>query len=534
MPRYPWAADLLSELTAPPSTEGTRLGDPAPDLPEEWLRALWPGVFTAALAPYHREFWAWLWACDPSTSRSGVFVWPRGFSKTSNARRAPIRLVTRGFGYGLYVQATQKMADDAVQNIGLMLQAPRLTRHYPDLGTVKRGKHGESKGWRRNRVWTDGGLIVDAAGLDTAVRGLNLEDRRPDFIIFDDIDGRHDTLKTTEKKLEVIRDSILPAGAPNATVMVLQNIITPHGVVTRLADANPDYPADFLMDRYVSGPHPAVIGLEYEQRGVNEHGRPLYVITAGTSTWPEARPIRPTLEAELNQFGPSSFIREKQNEVSEQTGSMYAEFDLRAIDPPALSEFEDVVVVCDPAVTSTDQSDANGIRVGGRLPIGLIVGLYSWEGRDTVDGMLTRALLKAVEYGASTVVLETNQGGDTWITAYDATWRKLTESGQIPPSTRKPRLAQVKASTATGGKRERWQVALGARERGEFVEARGTHDALFSALRRLPEHKPYDLADADAWLERFLSRRPQKSGITIPGAPWQEANRAAVRIPGRG
>ncbi|MDV6376236.1 hypothetical protein [Deinococcus arenicola] len=445
--------------------------------------------------------------------------------------------MTRGFKYGLYVQATQDMANDAIQNIGLMLQSPRVTHHYPGLGNVKKGKHGESKGWRRDRVWSDD-LVMDGAGLDTATRGLNLDDQRPDFIIFDDIDGRHDSLKTTQKKLETIKDSILPAGAPNATVMVLQNLITPHGVVTRLADANPDYPADFLMDRFVSGPHPAIIGLEYEQRGMNEHGRPLYAITAGVSTWPEARPIRPTLEAELNQFSPSSFIREKQNEISSMEGTLYAAFALKAVPRPDLELLEDIVVVCDPAVTSTDNSDSNGVRVGGRfmsrpadhspmprpsptpdgIPWGAVIGLYAWEGRDTVDGMLTRALVKAVEYGASRVVLETNQGGDTWITAYNATWRELVESADHPsitPDTPKPRMEQMKASVATGGKRERWQVALSARERGDFLEAEGTHEVIFSALRRLPEVKPYDIADADYWLYAALSGQAPRQATTL-------------------
>ena len=89
----------------------------------------------------------------------------------------------------------------------------------------------------------------------------------------------------------------------------------------------------------------------------------------------------------------------------------------------------------------------------------------------------------------------------------------------VPASVPKPRLVQVKASTATGGKRERWQVALSARERGEFVEAKGTHLSLFASLKRLPEYKPYDLADADAWLREVLNkpkreRREDTSTVT--------------------
>ena len=512
------------EAQTPPSTDRP-LGDgrPAPTEYLPWLQALFPRTYTQPLAEFHHEFWQRIWAMSPERSATEFYIWPRGFSKTTNAERAVIALAAHGFKYVLYVKETQDQADDAVANIAAVLESPEVERYYPLLSQRQVGKFGNSKGWRRDRVRTASGVVVDAAGLDVSIRGLLLEGSRPDVIILDDLDGKHDTLRTTEKKIKTITSDIIPAGAPNRVVIGLQNIINPHGIFTRLADLAPEHPADFLMDRFVSGPWPAVRGLEYEQAGRNEHGRPVYRFTAGTSTWPEARPL-PMLEAELNQMGPTQFVEEKQNEVGTLIGELYKGFvlDSLLIDAPPLEAFEDVMVVCDPAVTATDDSDSNGIRVGGRLPDGRVVGLYSWEGRDTVDGMLTRALLKAVEYRASRVALETNQGGDTWVTAYDATWRRLVDApeySQVSMDTPKPRLEQVKASSATGGKRERWQVTLGARERGEFIEARGTHGVLFAALRRLPEHKPYDIADADSWLERLLSRRqPATTPIRAPAA----------------
>lgn len=549
-PRHRRAYKILESLEAqtPPSTDRPLgAGLPAPAEPLPWLQTLFPHTYTQPLAEFHTEFWERIWAMRPERSATEFYIWPRGFSKTTNAERAVIRLAVAGFRYILYVKETQDQADDAVQNIGAVLESPEVERYYPLLSQRSVNKFGNSKGWRRDRMRTASGVVVDAAGLDVSIRGLLLEGSRPDVIILDDLDAKEDTLRTTEKKIRTITSSIIPAGAPNRVVIGLQNIINPHGIFTRLADLCPEHPADFLMDRFVSGPWPAVEGLEYAQAGMNEHGRPIYRITAGRSTWPQARPL-PMLEAELNQMGPTQFIEEKQNEVGALEGDLYAGFDLNAtlVDAPPLEFFEDIAVVCDPAVTATDASDSNGIRVGGRIgavdttpgtarhpadPLsewhdprlqpGRIVGLYSWEGRDTVDGMLTRALLKAVEYRASRVALETNQGGDTWVTAYDATWRKLLEEGQVPADARKPRLEQVKASSATGGKRERWQVTLGARERGEFVEARGTHLVLFSALKRLPEHTPYDIADADSWLERLLEAHrpsgPVRLGVNLGG-----------------
>lgn len=525
-PKQRRALKLLESLEAqtPPSIERPLgNGQPAPEHYLDWLRTLFPRTYTRPLADFHHEFWQRIWQMQPDVSATEFYVWPRGFSKTTNIERAVIALAARGFRYILYVKETQDQAEDSVRNIGAVLGTPEVAAYYPLLADRAVNRFGASKGWRRDRLSTASGVIVDAAGLDTSIRGLLNEGSRPDVIILDDLDGKHDTLRTTQRKITTLVSDIIPAGAPTRAVIGVQNIINPHGIFTRLADLSPEHPADFLMDRFVSGPYPAVYGLEYEQRGLNEHGRPVYRITAGRSSWEGARPL-PMLEAEMNQMGPTAFIEEKQNEVGALVGELYKGFDLPGllIDAPPLDDFEDLIVVCDPAVTANDDSDSNGIRVGGRLPGGVVVGLYSWEGRDTVDGMLTRALLKATEYRASRVALETNQGGDTWVTAYNATWRRLVESDEHPDittQTPKPRLEQVKASTATGGKRERWQVTLGARERGEFVEARGTHGVLFAALGRLPEHKPYDIADADSWLERLLSRRHTGTGtIRSPAA----------------
>lgn len=491
-----------------------------PTEPLDWLQALFPRTYTKPLAHFHTEFWERIWQHRPDRSATEFYIWPRGFSKTTNAERAVIALAARGFKYILYVKETQDQSNDAVQNIAAILESPEVERYYPLLSQRQVNKFGHSKGWKRDRVRTASGVIIDAAGLDTSIRGLLLEGDRPDVIILDDIDGKEDTLKTTEKKIRRITSDIIPAGAPNRVIIGLQNIINPHGVFTRLADLDPEHPADFLMDRFVSGPYPAVYGLEYAQTGLNAEGRPIYKIIAGRSSWEEGRPLT-MLEHELNQMGPTQFTEEKQNEVGKLKGSLYAAFDLKTVDRPYPQEFVDAVVVVDPAVTATDDSDSNGVRSGGRLPSGKVVGMYAWEGIDTVTNNLKRAFRQALEIDASTVIVETNQGGDTWAVTYNAVWRELVEDPaetRFTLRTRQPRMIQVKASVATGGKRERWQVALGGRERGEFVEASGTHEALFGALKRLPEYKPYDLADADAWLYLYLSGRYRPTEIPQTGS----------------
>lgn len=512
---------------APPSIERP-LGEGQLTPPSDylsWLTTLYPETYTKPLAAYHHEFWKWIWARTPEQSATGVFIWPRGFSKTTNAERAVVKFAAAGFRYILYVKGTQEASDDAVQNIEAILGGEQVAAHYPLLADRAVNKYGASKGWRRNRLRTAAGVIVDAAGLDTKIRGLLIEGQRPDVIVIDDVDDTADTEEATKKKLRKIKSDIIPAGAPNRVILAVQNLINPHGIFTRLAGVNPDLQADFLLEREVSGPHPAVRGLEYALQAQPD-GRRVYKITAGVSTWPEGRPI-PLLESEMNEIGADTFVEEKQHEVMQAKGSLYEGFDLPSLllPYPDLAVFEDIHVWVDPAVTDKDSSDSNGIRAGGRvgetglggLRTGLVIGLYSWEGRDSVDSMMRRAIQKAVELKASTLGIETNQGGDTWEVVYDATWDKLTGEGAFPPSTPKPRFVQAKATTATGGKRERWQIARAARQRGEYLEAIGTHGGLFKALGRLPEKKPYDLADVDYWLWDALNATDQLPPSGIAG-----------------
>ena len=66
---------------------------------------------------------------------------------------------------------------------------------------------------------------MDALGLDVGSRGSKDEERRPDLIIFDDVDEKHDTLKTVAKKIDTITTSILPAGSSDCAILFIQNII---------------------------------------------------------------------------------------------------------------------------------------------------------------------------------------------------------------------------------------------------------------------------------------------------------------------
>lgn len=259
---------------------------------------------TAEFAPHHVEAWEWAASIERGTRpRPLIACWARGAAKSTT-----IELIGTWLGsqpqpvrnYVLYVSETQAQADRHVQAIASMLERVGISRAV--------NEYGASKGWRRTEVRAANGFNVTAMGLDSAMRGAKLDEFRPDLIVFDDIDGRHDSANTTAKKIDTITTSILPTGSTDAATIVVQNMIHEHGIMAQLMDGR----ADFLHDRLPAEPIPAIRNLETE-RTQSEDGTLRYRIVAGEPTW-VGQDI-PTCEKQINEWGERAFLREAQHEV---------------------------------------------------------------------------------------------------------------------------------------------------------------------------------------------------------------------------
>lgn len=222
-------------------------GQDAPDAWREWLEALFP-AYVGAFAGRHERFWEWAWAIGPQDNpRPYVGIWPRGDGKSTSAELATCALGLRERSrYAVYVRRTQDLADDSVSNVQSMLESNAVERYYPSHAEPEVGKFGNVRGWRRERLQTAGGFTVDALGLDAAARGAKIDDARPDLIILDDIDEKHDSRAATQKKLTTLKDSVLGLLSDDGSaVIAIQNLVLPNGVFARLADGR----ADFLQLR---------------------------------------------------------------------------------------------------------------------------------------------------------------------------------------------------------------------------------------------------------------------------------------------
>lgn len=273
-------------------------GGGVPDEWRGWLAERFPTYTTYPPAAHHVQAWDWLQALQRGTRPPPfVLILARGGAKSTTAELGTVYVAARkARRYGLYVSDTQVQSDKHVQTISGMMERARFEREL--------NKYGSSKGWRRNQIRTADGFKVDAIGLDTAARGFKIDEDRPDFIVLDDLDGKHDTPATTQKKIEALTMTILPAMATDGAVFAVQNIIHGNGIFARLADTR----ADFLSDRIVSGPHPAIVGLDYEYRDGH------YQITHGTPTW-EGQSIA-ACQGFIKTWGLLAFLVECQHDVA--------------------------------------------------------------------------------------------------------------------------------------------------------------------------------------------------------------------------
>ncbi len=494
---------------------------------QQWLRFMFPGHFVAPFAAHHVEFWEWVWSIEPSVKPDAAFiaVWPRGGAKSTSAEAAVAALGARQRRrFVLYVCATQPQADDHVSNIAGLLESRRVELAYPELGRRAVGKYGASKGWRRNRLRTASGLTVDALGLDTAARGVRIDEHRPDLIVFDDIDSEEDGPAQTERKIRSITQKLLPAGGPDLAVVGIQNLPIRDGIFGRLAGVSSE-PADFLGRRIVSGPVPAVRAATFDR---DDEGR--WRIIDGEPTW--AGQDLQVCNRQIDEWGITAFRLEAQHDTDVLAGGMFDHLEFRHVrreDVPPLVRVEAWV---DPAVTATDNSDSMAIQVDGLGSDGRIYRLRSWERRAGPVDALKLACAWAVLEGATKVGIETDQGGDTWQSVWREAWAALTAevssvragdpvtgtdeylaaliaiagSDDLACLAVRPAFDEEKAGSTQQPKAHRAQQMLVDYERGRIVHVLGDHHILERALRRFPRTKPFDLVDAAYWSWRALSR----------------------------
>jgi predicted phage terminase large subunit-like protein len=456
----------LSGETLSPRTELFR---PLPPEPMAWLVKTFPTYLQnpsgdlVPLAPHHEEFWAWLWALRPGVrARTFISIWARGGGKSTSLELGSAVMAYFGLRrYVLYVCDTQKQANDHVATVATLLETLGVERAI--------NRYGFSRGWSATRLRTAEGYTQDAIGMDAAARGVKIEEARPDGIFLDELDEQLDTMDTITKKIDVLTRKILPTGAASLAVCGVQNLPNEHGVFAQLADGR----ASFLLDRYVSGPHPAMADLpeqDWYRRETRHDGTSRLTFVGGRAVW--AGQDRAACEALLNTIGPRAFEIECQHAIARLEGKLFKrEWFAIVADWPQTA----------PKVRAWDfasTDEPRGPKRSGRDPdwtVGLL--LAAWLGRFWVlDVQRVRLSAKGVEDLVRQTALVDGRGVAIWLEEEGGS------SGKTVTADYRQRVLagfEVHAWHSTGGKGERAKPVSSAAEAGNVLLVAGPWNQAF-------------------------------------------------------
>lgn len=421
-------------------------------IPADWnerAKAMFRSYFWYGFSEPHAEMWQWANEIDiESSPRPFIAIWPRGRGKSTTAEAIVVDLgVRKARTYCMLVCGTQDQADKHVQTIARMLELDSVAQYAPEVGQPRISKNG-NRTWNR-QVVSSAHFTVEAIGLNKAVRGQKIDWARPDLIVFDDVDEKHDSELTTRKKEEIITDSILPAGAANCAVLFVQNLIHADSIASRLSrtPGNADA-ANYLMDRIISGPHKAVDGLKYAAQPVGDVVRWVIDQTVSTSLW-EGYTLE-ICEDELNRVGPTSYERESQHDVdADNPLALMSDADFERTRVKAHPELVRVAIAVDPPGGATEC----GIVAGGKARIG-----NDWHGYVLEDATMPKgvkpeqwalAVLKCYHrIKADVIFIERNYGGDMVSSTIKQT-KWVDDEGNVIADGSMVRIQEV---TATRGK----------------------------------------------------------------------------------
>lgn len=283
----------------------------------EWLCQLMPKHFrnpdpAQQFAPHHRQFFDWGWDWKVGDLPACLWIVNRGGNKSTSTAGLAVGLGARQRRkYGLVITRTESQGDTHVRRVNSMLLSSSVEKHYPGMARPQVKEVGNRKmtaAWNRTQLTTEDGWTLQSFSLLASLRGVGLEEYRPDFIWITDVDDEYDSIGMVETLENALSSSVLATMASDCMVIFDQNLIHRGSVLNRIYTRK----SDILSDRLPVGPVPALYDItpeSYERK--NNH----WYIRSGRPSWPGGMPVE-ECETKLNLWGRPTWEREAQHNIN--------------------------------------------------------------------------------------------------------------------------------------------------------------------------------------------------------------------------
>lgn len=296
-----------------------------------------------------------------------------------------------------------------------------------------------------------------------------------------------------------------------------------------------DIPGDRPRALITTTPKPIVQLIDWRKRTDGS-----VFVTSG-STYDNADNLSPDALAELHRtyHGTRLGRQELHGELLEEVEGALWNVDMIEpfrVDRDKVPEMRNVVIGVDPPGADDPQSDLCGLIAAGRGYDGRDYVLANWSKRIVGAAAARRAWEMAILYGASTLIIEDNQGKKWVYEVFAQVYRAMQREGLFPPGGSPP----IKMVTAKVGKRLRAEPVAARYEQGRVSHVRGGNleDLESQQLTWVPEETPKspDLVDADVYALLYLENRAPRPGALVNPAgtplPRTDLGPLAGALPG--
>lgn len=438
------------------------------------------------IPPFHEDIWGELLEFVIALNQDGaiktlkkLFAVPREHAKSTIAKLAAILFLkyTR-LSFLLYVSKTQGHGKNAIKDILAWFESPQETELHGRSTPIK---NSETEGlWISNIQIRDSMTVpprtkrvtLKALGSLQQVRGLLINNQRPDLIILDDIEDLDNTTIELQPKLDRwLFGSLLKAFAKTYFVIMIGNMLSNTTILYRLSkdpEWNPTVLGSIVRNRTTGKLEPLWNGRHTLESLMKEYST--YRRIGQGATW----------EAEMMNLTMNEIYRE------DMKGIVY-------VAKPNPEDLEAGAIILDPAFGKNSWNDDSAFTVHARVkgqPVPAVV--ESRVGKFTEREMFEIFLELSYYWGITTWVIESQAAQRLLIPIFELLFQEYHIRGDIFTMLPIQRNQETKASAILAFRK----IVKG----GNY----GIADTEYELVERLGDYdpsskKPDDLCDSASY-----------------------------------